>query len=69
MKKRTTELINTALGTESDAENRVKKTFTTGQDILRECEELEHLIEEEGEEIFIQRVKKVINRKEQNGPE
>lgn len=69
MKKRTTELINKALGEESAGKpNRIKKVFTTGKDILQECEKLEHLIEEEGEEVFLTRVRKLVNRKEKNEP-
>lgn len=57
MKRRTTELIRKALGEDSDAPNRVKKTFTTGKDIEKECEEIEHIIERDGEDAFMEAIR------------
>lgn len=73
MKEKTNELIAKVLMENGHklAVNRVTretgKTFTTGEDILKECEQIEHLIEEEGEEIFMKKVRAIIKGRNKDG--
>jgi len=66
MKEKTKDLINRVLGEEavehtvSRVTRELGKKFTTGKDILKECEEYEHLIEREGEEAFMARVRGIV---------
>jgi hypothetical protein len=63
MSARTTELIAMALG-EAGSGNQVRKAiskrFSTGKDILKECEEYEQLIRDEGEDAFMARVRAIV---------
>ena len=65
MKEKTNELIARVLMENgnrllSRVTRETGKKFTTGQDILKECEQYEQLIEREGEEAFMERVRGVI---------
>jgi hypothetical protein len=69
MKEKTNELIAKVLMENGHkligrVERETGKKFTTGQDILKECEQFEKLIEEEGEEAFLKKVKEIVGKRD-----
>ena len=62
MKRSTIDLLNKKLGRTTGATSSPfsEDMFTTGEKIHKECEAIEHLIEEEGVEAFLERAGKII---------